>query len=100
MSTTASRPPRLRLSIQPLIVKIYKVAGIVALGAILVWLILYLVNNIYYFFDHTWVRPVILSPNNDRVMQAAGELASAEQRLVQLEVEHGQAIAEMAKLDR
>ena len=100
MSTTSSRPPRLRLTIQPLIVKIYKIAGIVALGAILVGLILYLVNNVYYFFDNSWVRPVILSPSNDRVMDAAAELATAEQRLVQLEVDRARTTAQMAQLDR
>ncbi len=100
MSTTASRPPRLRLSIQPLIVKVYKVAGIVALGAILLGLILYLVNNVFYFFDNSWVRPVILSPNNERVMQASSELSTAEQRLTQLEVDRARATAEIARLGR
>lgn len=100
MSTTTSRPPRLRLSLQPLIVKVYKVAGIVALGAILFGLILYLVNNVYYFFDHTWVRPVILSPTNEHVRDAATQLAEGQQRLAQLQVERERAAAEMKQLDR
>src|SRR5262245_3001999 len=100
MSTTASRPPRLRLTIQPLIVKVYKVAGILALGAILIGLILYVVNNIFYFFDNSWVRPVILSPNNDRVMEASATLSAAEQRLIQLEIDRARATAELAKLER
>ena len=100
MSTTTTRAPRLRLSLQPLIVKAYKVAGILALGAILFGLILYIINNVFYFFDHSWVRPVILSPNNDRVMQAASDLATAEQRLVQLDVERARTSAQMAQLDR
>jgi len=100
MSTTAPRTPRLRLTLQPVIVKLYKLAGIVALGAILIGLLLYLINNVFYFFDNTWVRRVILSPRHVRVVEAAAELSAAEQRLAQLEVEQARTTAELAKLDR
>jgi len=100
MPTTAPRAPRMRLSLQPLIVKAYKIAGIVALGAILLGLILYLVNNVFYFFDNSWVRPVILSPRHDKVVAATAELASAQQRLDELEIERAKAAAEKAKLER
>ena len=68
MSTPASRAPRLRLALQPLIVKLYKIAGIFALAVILIGLIAYVVVNIFYFFDSSWVRPVILSPRHEKVM--------------------------------
>ena len=34
---------------------------------ILVGLIGFLIVNIFYFFDHTWVRPVVLSPTHQKV---------------------------------
>lgn len=100
MPTTAPRTPRMRLTIQPLIVKVYKVAGIIALGAILIGLILYLVNNVFYFFDRSWVRPVILSPRHDKVVAASAELSVAQQRLDELEIERAQAAASKARLER
>ncbi len=99
-TTAAPRTPRVRLTIQPLIVKAYKVMGIVALGAILLGLILYLVNNVYYFFDNSWVRPVILSPSHDKVLAATADESAAQQRLDQLEVEKARALVEKSKLQR
>jgi hypothetical protein len=99
-TTAAPRSSRLRLTIQPLIVKAYKVAGIIALGAILIGLILYLVNNVFYFFDNSWVRPVILSPSHDKVVAASADLSGAQQRLDELEVERAKAVASKAKLER
>lgn len=101
MPTAATpRAPRMRLTIQPLIVKVYKVAGIIALGAILLGLVLYLVNNVFYFFDSSWVRPVILSPSHDKVLAAASELSASQQRLDELEIERARAAAHKAKLER
>jgi hypothetical protein len=101
MPTAATpRAPRMRLTIQPLIVKVYKFAGIVALGATLLGLILYLVNSVFYFFDNSWVRPVILSPSHDKVVKAATEQSVAQQRLDELEIERAQTAADKAKLER
>ena len=100
MSTPASRAPRLRLNLQPLFVKLYKLVGIAALAIILVGLISYVVVNLYYFLDHTWVRPVILSPRHDNVALATRELGAAEERLASLEVERARVAAELAGLDR
>ena len=101
MSTPASsRAPRLRLALQPLFVKLYKLLGIAALAIILVGLVFYVVVNIFYFLNHTWVRPVILSPRHDKVQIATRELGAAEQRLAVLEVERARTTAELAKLER
>ena len=100
MPSATPRPSRVRFTIQPLIVKTYKVAGIVALSAIMIGLILYLINNIFYFFDHSWVRPVILSPSHDKVLAATSEVSAAQQRLDQLELERARAAAEKGKLER
>ncbi len=101
MPTTASpRPSRARFTFQPLIVKTYKVAGIVALGAIMIGLILYLINNIFYFFDNSWVRPVILSPSHDKVLAATSSVSEAQQRLDELELERAREAAQKGKLER
>jgi hypothetical protein len=81
-------------------VKTYKVAGIAALGAIMLGLILYLISNIFYFFDNSWVRPVILSPSHDKVLAATSDVSAAQQRLDQLELERAHAAAEKGKLER
>ena len=100
MSTPASRAPRLRLALQPLLVKLYKLVGIGALAIILVGLIFYVIVNLFYFLDHTWVRPVILSPRHDKVAQATHELTAAQERLATLEVERARTTAELARIDR
>jgi len=102
MSTQASRAPapRIRLALQPLIVKVYKLAGIAALGIILVGLVAYVVVNIFYFFDSSWVRPVILSPRHERVAVAAAELETASERLAELELDRAHTIAELAQIER
>src|SRR6185436_11187876 len=79
-----STRPRFWIAIQPSIVRIYKVAGLVALTAILVGLVGFLIINIFYFFDHTWVRPVVLSPTHQRVVEASNQLADAKARASQL----------------
>jgi hypothetical protein len=79
MQPRSSRP-RFWIALQPSIVRVYKAAGLVALTAILVGLIGFLIVNIFYFFDHTWVRPVVLSPNHQKVVEASNQLADAKTR--------------------
>lgn len=93
----ASRP---RFAFQPLIVKAYKIAGIGALGAILVGLVFWVVVNIFYFFDDSWVRPVILGPRHPQVMAVVAEVGLAEQRLDALEVERARVTADLAQYER
>jgi hypothetical protein len=85
---------------QPTIVRLYKVAGLLALTAILVGLIGFLVVNVFYFFDHTWVRPVVLSPTHQKVVEASTQLADARLRSSQLETEQLEIRAELAQIDR
>src|SRR5215468_2939966 len=88
MQPRSSRP-RFWIALQPSIVRVYKIAGLVALTAILVGLIGFLIVNIFYFFDHTWVRPVVLSPNHHRVVEASNQLSDAKTRASQLTGELG-----------
>jgi hypothetical protein len=99
MQPRSSRP-RFWIALQPSIVRIYKAAGLVALTAILVGLIGFLVINIFYFFDHTWVRPVVLSPIHQRVIEASNQLADAKLRASQLATERVEIDSQLAEIDR
>jgi hypothetical protein len=82
-----SRWNRISPVLQPLIIKLYKVAGIVSLSVILLGLIAYLTVTVFYFLDRSWVRPVILSPEHHRVVEASTGLADAKMRRSELEAE-------------
>lgn len=92
--------PRFWIALQPSIVRVYKVAGMVALTAILVGLIGFLVVNIFYFFDHTWVRPVVLSPTHQRVVEASTQLSDAKLRASQLSSERLELEGQLAETER
>ena len=92
--------PRFWIALQPSIVRVYKLAGLVALTAILVGLVGFLVVNIFYFFDHTWVRPVVLSPTHQRVVEASTQLADAKLRAAQLTTERLEVEGQQAELER
>ena len=92
--------PRFWIALQPSIVRLYKAAGLVALTAILVGLVGFLVINIYYFFDHTWVRPVVLSPTHQRVVEASTQLSDAKLRASQLSSERLELEGQLAEIER
>ncbi|CAN5911516.1 hypothetical protein BH11MYX2_BH11MYX2_01730 [soil metagenome] len=95
-----SKTPRFWAVVQPSIVKVYKVAGLVALTAILIGLIGFLVVNVFYFFDHTWVRPIVLSPTHQKVVEASTQLADAKLHLAQIDTEKIEIDAKLAEIDR
>jgi hypothetical protein len=99
MQPRSSRP-RFWIALQPSIVRVYKVAGLVALTAILVGLVGFLVVNIFYFFDHTWVRPIVLSPTHQRVVDASTQLADAKLRASQLVTERMEIDGELLEIER
>src|SRR5574337_2013975 len=94
------KTPRFWLAVQPTIIRLYKVAGLVALTAILIGLIGFLIVNIFYFFDHTWVRPVVLSPTHPKVVEASTQLDDAKMQESQLEAEKLELTAQLAQIDR
>jgi hypothetical protein len=94
------KSPRFWAAVQPSIVRLYKVAGLVALTAILIGLLGFLVVNIFYFFDHSWVRPVVLSPTHQKVVEASTQLADARLRANQLDTEKVEIEAQLAEIDR
>jgi hypothetical protein len=97
-----ANPPKSKFwgAVQPQIVKIYKVAGLVALTAILIGLIGFLVVNVFYFFDHTWVRPIVLSPTHQKVVESSTQLADAKLRNSQLDTEKIEIEAKLAEIER
>lgn len=95
-----SQRPRFWIALQPSIVRVYKAAGLVALTAILVGLIGFLVVNIFYFFDHSWVRPVVLSPTHQRVVEASTQLSDSKLRASQLASEKLEIEAQLAEIER
>src|SRR4051812_54749 len=100
MQPRSSRAPRLWIALQPSIVRVYKLAGLVALTAILVGLVGFLIVNIFYFFDHSWIRPVVLSPTHQRVVEASTQLADAKLRSAQVTTERLEVEGQLAELER
>ena len=96
----ARKTPKFWLAVQPTIIRLYKAAGLVALTAILVGLLGFLIVNIFYFFDHTWVRPVVLSPTHQKVVEASNQLNDARLRQNQLDAEKIEIDNQLAEIDR
>ena len=92
--------PRFWIALQPSIVRIYKIAGLVALTAILVGLISFLIVNIFYFFDHSWVRPVVLTKSHQKVVEAQTQLADAKLRASTFTTEKADLEEELARIER
>jgi hypothetical protein len=96
----ARKTPKFWVAVQPSIIRLYKVAGLIALTAILVGLVGFLIVNIFYFFDNSWVRPVVLSPTHQKVVEASGQLADARLRSSQLDTEKLEIESQLAEIDR
>lgn len=94
------KTPKFWVAVQPTIIRLYKVAGLVALTAILVGLLGFLIVNIFYFFDNSWVRPVVLSPTHQKVVEASTQLADARLRASQLDTEKLEIEGGIAEIDR
>lgn len=87
-------------AVQPQVVRLYKIAGLVALSAILIGLVGFLVVNVFYFFDRSWVRPVVLSPTHHNVIEAKTQLNDARLRFSQLDTEQLDIKAQLDAIDR
>ena|ERR1041385_4970130 len=94
------KTPKFWMAVQPSIIRLYKVAGLVALTAILVGLLGFLVVNIFYFSDNSWVRPVVLSPTHPKVVEASNLVADAKLRYSQLDTEQMEIKGQLAEIDR
>lgn len=99
METRANRP-RFWIALQPSIVRLYKIAGLVALTAILVGLVSFLIVNVFYFFDHSWVRPVVLTKSHQKVVEAQTQLADGKLRASQFLTEKIEIEAQLLEIER
>jgi hypothetical protein len=101
MEASISSPRRGRPSwFQPTIIRLYKIAGIVALSAILVGLLAFVTVNVFYFFNRSWVRPVILTQNHAKVAEVSNQLTDARLRATELESQRIETRASLAEIDR
>lgn len=101
MEASISSPRRGKSSWwQPAIIRLYKIAGIVALSAILVGLLAFVTVNVFYFFNRTWVRPVILNKDHAKALDAAKELDGIKNIALDLEAQRTAARAELAQAQR
>ncbi|NVB82470.1 MAG: hypothetical protein HOV81_29090 [Kofleriaceae bacterium] len=76
---------------QQLVVKAYRLFGFGILTLIVVVLVSYIATTAFYFLNHTWVTPVALSPNDEKVVGLQGELASLLNERAKLVGELGEA---------
>lgn len=60
---------------QKLLVSTYRLFGFGILTVIVVVLVSYIATTAFYFLNHTWVTPVALSPNDEKVVGLQGQLA-------------------------
>jgi hypothetical protein len=75
MSKAALAKPSHAMQLNKLIVSAYKVMGFAILTTILVGLSSYLVINVFYLINRSWVAPTIISPVDERVIQLSAQLA-------------------------
>lgn len=85
---------------QAMLVRMYKYVGLVALVGILLGLIFYVTVNAFYWFDRTWVRPVVLSASHDKVVEARSTLEREKSRRDELVAKRRQTELELAHLQR
>jgi hypothetical protein len=91
---------RINTSLQTALIRIYKGIGLLALFGILIGLLSFLGINVYYLFDRTWIRPMILSPSHEKVMAAHAALAEESYRRDQLTVKRDELVLELEVVDK
>jgi len=69
-------PHRVTKRAQRLVVSTYRLLGFSLLTIIVAVLIGYIGTTAFYFLNHTWVTPVAISPNDEKVVALQGELAA------------------------
>jgi hypothetical protein len=98
--TRTQQRPRFWVVVQPTIVRLYKIAGLIALSAILIGLISFLISSVFYFFDHSWVRPMKLDAHNQKVIDTAKDLAAARTQLGKLQADRIDLEAQIEEVGR
>src|SRR5262245_29189704 len=99
-SSGSPRRQRFRTMFQPAIIRLYKIAGILALSAILIALLSFVTVHVFYFFNRTWVRPQILTETHSKVLEARTQVDHAKALALDLENQRIEARAQIAEIDR
>lgn len=66
---------------QAALVRMYKWTGMAVLALILVGLVSYVAVHVVYFFNETWVRPIVLSSSHPAVVAQEQQVAMAQARV-------------------
>ncbi len=82
------------------LIRAYKGFGLIMLAGILLGLIGFLTINLFYLFNDTWIRPIILSPSHERVVLEQTTLAKETHARDQLISNRAQLQAELKALER
>lgn len=61
---------------QKLVVSTYRLLGFSILTVIVMVLVGYIATTAFYFLNHSWVTPVAISPNDEKVVGLQGQLAA------------------------
>ena len=95
-----ARSSRFWTTIQPALVRVYKVVGLLALVTVVVGLLSFLTVNIFYFFDTSWVRPIVIDRSHPKVVELTNQMTQAQLRATQLGTERLEVESQLASLDR
>jgi len=77
---TEKASSRVAMAANKLVVSAYKVIGFAILIAILYGLVSYLAVHAFYFASSSWAVPMVLSPNDDRVLRIVSQMAQEKVR--------------------
>jgi hypothetical protein len=69
---------------QKLVVSSYRLLGFGILSLIVFVLLAYIATTAFYFLNHTWVTPVTVSANDDKVIALKGQLAMQQNERAKL----------------
>ena len=74
------KPNRLTSKANKLLVTSYRVLGFAILTLIVVALIGYISTTLFYYFSHTWITPVAVSANDEKVVALQAELSGQQSK--------------------
>ena len=95
-----ARGSRFWTTIQPALVRLYKIVGLLALVTVVVGLLAFLTVNVFYFFDTSWVRPIVIDRSHPKVIELTNQVTQAQLRATQLGTERLEVETQLASLDR
>jgi hypothetical protein len=86
-------PKRITNRLSKLVVSTYRLIGFAILTLIVTVLVGYIGSTLFYFFNHTWMSPVVVSASDEKVITAKSQLLAAQDT-------RDKTAAELAQTDR